>query len=92
MWEGWRYLVVFGFLSAKPILPGNAPIRVFEHRFKLPVTRTSRFRREGDENSVYESDDDYDYSDYDNVNSTLTARSETVAGTTIHFLPPEEVI
>ena len=92
MWEGWRYFVVFGFLSAKPILPGNAPIRVFEHRFKLPVTRTSRFRREGDENSVYESDDDYDYSDYDNVNSTLTARSETVAGTTIHFLPPEEVI
>ena len=85
-------MVVFGFLSAKPILPGNAPIRVFEHRFKLPVTRTSRFRREGDENSVYESDDDYDYSDYDNVNSTLTARSETVAGTTIHFLPPEEVI
>ena len=91
MWQGWRYLVVFGLLSAKPILPGNAPIRVFEHRFKPTVTKTSRFRREEYENVDYESDYDYDYSDYEDVNSTLTARGETVAGTTIHFLPPEEV-
>ena len=91
MWQGWRYLVVFGLLSAKPILPGNAPIRVFEHRFKPTVTKTSRFRREKYENVDYESDYDYDYSDYEDVNSTLTARGETVAGTTIHFLPPEEV-
>ena len=87
MWWGWRHLFVFGLLSAKPILPGNAPIRVYEHRFKPDETGSIRLRRDGDEDYEY----DYDYAEYEETLANLTARSETVAETTIHFLRPEEV-